>query len=112
MSVNHYPACVANSIGCAVENIRDMLADPTWAYDKATRFDAMDSVQLLDYVMAEAADYREDGSVSCDCHARRLKAAEDALRLARKRQRHAFRAEDVARIAELKATRDALKAAS
>lgn len=107
---DHYPSCIANSIGCAVENIRDMIADPTWAYDKATRFDAMDSVQLLDYVMAEAADYREDGTVTCDCHARRLKAAEDALRLARKGMRAGRVSPDA--VDAVKAERDALKAAS
>jgi hypothetical protein len=109
MTVNHYPSCIANSIGCAVENIRDMIADPMWADEKAT-LDAMDAATLLDHVQARAAEYREDGTVTCDCHARELRTAEDALRRARK----AFRAGRVSQavVDGAKAIRDELKAAS
>jgi hypothetical protein len=106
---DHYPSCIANSIGCAVENIRDMIADPAQAGEKAM-LDAMDAENVLRYITATAWGYREDGTVTCDCHARRLKAAEDALRLARKGMRAGRVSPDA--VDAVKAERDALKAAS
>ena len=89
----HYESCTRDTIGGLVLSFL--------AQD-------VDGANL--HAMLELAEDLQSRPNHCDCHSRRLKAAEDALRLARKGMRAGRVSPDA--VDAVKAERDALKAAS
>lgn len=108
-TIQHYSDCDARATRCAVENERDMLRDRAYSYEAAV-IATMSPAEFCDHLLRLAAQYQADGLMGCTCAALRLRSAEEDLRIARRRDRAGLPM-PAGTVEDLKALRDALKAA-